>query len=81
MSLREGRISTAERPMNAVERPAVFTHCLEKKPIVPKQICYLACPGVPWDRSAAKWRDLRSLFFVSHTHSKALFSPCTVWHG
>jgi hypothetical protein len=26
--------------------------------------CHLACPGVPWDRSAAEWRDLRFLFPV-----------------
>ena len=23
-----------------------------------KQNCHPACPGVPWDRSDAKWRDL-----------------------
>ena len=26
-----------------------------------KQNCHPACPGVPWDRSEAKWRDLRFL--------------------
>src|SRR5712672_3564171 len=24
-----------------------------------QQNCHLACPGVPWDRSEAEWRDLR----------------------
>jgi hypothetical protein len=22
-------------------------------------LCHPACPGVPWDRSAAEWRDLQ----------------------
>jgi hypothetical protein len=32
---------------------------LETQNLVPPQICHLACPGVPWDRSVAEWRDLR----------------------
>jgi hypothetical protein len=32
---------------------------LETRNPVPPQNCHLACPGVPWNRSEAQWRDLR----------------------
>jgi hypothetical protein len=38
-----------------------------------QQICHLACPGVPWDWSAAEWRDLRFPF----RFSRRLFNPYT----
>jgi hypothetical protein len=31
-----------------------------------KRICHPACPGVPWNRSEAQWRDLLFLFPFSH---------------
>ncbi len=34
-----------------------------------QQNCHPACPGAPWDRSAAQWRDLR---FLSRTQTPSL---------
>jgi hypothetical protein len=46
---------------------------LETRNTLLKQNCHLACPGVPWDRSVAKWRDLRfSLPIRGPEHSRRL---------
>ncbi len=37
--------------------------------VLSKQICHLACPGLPWDRSVTKGRDLRFGLFL-HRPSK-----------
>jgi hypothetical protein len=42
---------------------------LEMRKTILKQICHLACPGVPWDRCAAEWRDLRFSFTSSRFES------------
>jgi hypothetical protein len=38
------------------------TDLLWKRAIMFNQNCHLACPGVPWDRTTAQWRDLRVFF-------------------
>jgi hypothetical protein len=38
----------------------------------PKQKCHPACPGLPWNRSEAQWRDLQ---FPSATNQSSLRAP------
>jgi hypothetical protein len=46
-------------------RSCDFIH-LSREVIEFKQICHPACPGLPWNRSEAKWRDLLFLFCPSN---------------
>jgi hypothetical protein len=39
-------------------RPSALPNS-SSKTSTPKQKCHPACPGLPWDRSEAKWRDLQ----------------------
>jgi hypothetical protein len=49
-------------------------HFLETPNSILKQNCHLACPGVPWDRSVAQWRDLRFFWVNTDTSSSTTYS-------
>jgi hypothetical protein len=44
----------------------------------PKQKCHPACPGLPWDRSVAQWRDLQYLSTTSSTVDTTTAHPYIV---
>jgi hypothetical protein len=57
-----------DRKSGEAEGPAVRPGSRTKVsvPLVLPQTRHPACPGVPWNRSEAQWRDLLFLFPFSH---------------
>src|SRR3984957_5917495 len=53
-------------------RPSALPNS-SSKTSTPKQKCHPACPGLPWDRSEAKWRDLLFTSALSNLNGSATF--------
>ena len=51
-----GKLKKSQPPSEAVDLQ-FRGPLLETPNTVLKQNCHLACPGPPWDRSVALWRD------------------------